>query len=357
MSLLERSLYGPTMPTGSSRLLRPAALLAGTLVVLSLPYVLDAYYVGIATQVLIFGVWAMSLNVLAGSAGLFSLGHAGLLGVSAYSVVVAQTRFELPFLQAGLFAVVVTLVVSSLFSLMAMRATAVYFLMITLAQGMLVYGLAQSWVSVTDGDNGLRGGGPTGPLEEYYNYFWFVAVVAVVCLVVLRLFLVSTYGLRLRGVRDSPTRMAALGYDVMQQRIIAFNVAGLFAAISGVLYVGLFNFVSPRTVVVAASVEGLLMVILGGIGVFLGPMLGALLVIGIRTTLSTYTDRWPTVMGALLVISVLFARQGISPYLVSLTRRLLPGSRGPAGAAPPEPVVAADPVMDDASGVPRPAHL
>lgn len=299
-----------------------AALALLTIAVLSIPYVTGQYYVGIATEILIFGLWAVSLNVLVGTAGLYSLGHAALLGVSAYTVIYAQTRLEFSFLAAALLAVVVTMALSACFSVMAMRATAVYFLMITLAQGMLIWGVAQSWVSVTDGDNGLRGGGPDGVLEEYYNYYWFTAAIVILCLVLLKLFLASPYGLRLRGVRDSSTRMASLGYNVLWQRIIAFNVAALPAAISGILYVGYFHFISPTSVMVTSSVEGLLMVILGGMGYFLGPLLGAFVVIGLRNELTAYTDRWPTVMGILLILSVLFARQGISAIVIDTLQRL-----------------------------------
>lgn len=308
------------------------------LVVYTVPYLTGQYYVGIATEILIFGLWAVGLNVLAGTAGLYSLGHAALLGISAYTVIYCQTRFDMSFLAAALIGVLLTMTIALAFAAMAMRATAVYFLMITLAQGMLVWGVAQSWVSITDGDNGLRGGGPSGALVEYYNYYWFTASVVLLSLVALKIFLSSRFGLRLRGVRDSSTRMASLGYNVLWQRVIAFMVAALPAAIAGVLYVGYFHFISPTAVTVTASVEGLLMVILGGMGFFLGPMLGATLIIGLRTELTTYTDRWPTVMGILLILSVLFARQGVSAILVDSVRRLRGRKHQPDDGEPPPDV-------------------
>jgi branched-chain amino acid transport system permease protein len=307
------------------------ALGALTVAVYAVPYLTGQYYVGIATEILIFGLWAVGLNVLVGTAGLYSLGHAALLGISAYTVIYCQTRLELSFLASSLIGVLVTMAVAFAFAVMAMRATAVYFLMITLAQGMLVWGVAQSWVSITDGDNGLRGGGPDGALAEYYNYYWLTASIVLVSLVGLKTFLSSQFGLRLRGVRDSNTRMASLGYNVLRQRIIAFMVAALPAAIAGSLYVGYFHFISPTSVTVTASVEGLLMVILGGMSYFLGPMLGALLVIGLRNELTTYTDRWPTVLGVLLVLSVLFARQGLSVIVVDTLRRIRTRRRTPGG--------------------------
>jgi branched-chain amino acid transport system permease protein len=305
-----------------------------TLVVYAMPYLTGQYYVGIATEILIFGLWAVGLNVLVGTAGLYSLGHAALLGISAYTVIYCQTMLDLSFLASSLIGVLVTMTVALAFAVMAMRATAVYFLMITLAQGMLVWGVAQSWVSITDGDNGLRGGGPGGGLEEYYNYYWFTASIVLFSLVALKIFLSSRLGLRLRGVRDSNTRMASLGYNVLWQRIIAFMVAAVPAAVAGILYVGYFHYISPTAVTVTASVEGLLMVILGGMGLFLGPMLGALLIIGLRTELATYTDRWPTVMGVLLILSVLFARQGVSAILVDGFRRLKRGNRATKDGEP-----------------------
>lgn len=308
----------------ASSILKLAALAATAGLVYAIPYLTGQYYVGIATEILIFGLWAVGLNVLVGTAGLYSLGHAALLGISSYVVIYSQTTLGLSFLSASAVGILATMAVALAFAVMAVRATAVYFLMITLAQGMLVWGVAQSWVSVTDGDNGLRGGGPEGALQEYYNYYWLTASVVLVCLLALKIFLSSRFGLRLRGVRDSSTRMASLGYNVFSQRILAFMIAALPAAIAGALYVGYFRFISPTALTVAASVEGLLMVLLGGLGFFLGPVLGALLLIGLRSELTVYTDRWPTIMGVLLVISVLFARQGLSRILVDAIHRCGP---------------------------------
>jgi branched-chain amino acid transport system permease protein len=315
-------------------IVKVAGLAALTGLVYAVPYLTGQYYVGIATEMLIFGLWAVGLNVLVGTAGLYSLGHAALLGISAYAVIYGQTTLGLSFLSASVLGILATMVVALAFAVMAVRATAVYFLMITLAQGMLVWGVAQSWVSVTDGDNGLRGGGPDGALQEYYNYYWLTASVVLICLVALKAFLASRFGLRLRGVRDSSTRMASLGYNVLSQRTLAFLVAALPAAVAGALYVGYFRFISPTALTVAASVEGLLMVILGGVGFFLGPMLGALLLIGLRSELTVYTDRWPTIVGILLVLSVLFARQGVSRILVDIFHRLRSSTPKPRAGTP-----------------------
>lgn len=287
-----------------------------------LPYVIDQFYIGVLTEILIFGLWAMGINVLLGTTGLVTLGHAGILGLSVYTVSFGQGRLGLSFWLAGALAIAVTMIVSALLSLTITRAYGVYFLMITLAQGMLIWGVAQRWVSITDGDNGLRTATRPPGLSEYYAYYWFTLAVLVVVVVALRWFLTSPSGLRLRAIKDSPSRMEALGYSVTIQKFVAFNVAALVAAIAGVLYAGWFQFVSPATAFLRQSVQGLLMVILGGLGFFFGPIIGAFAVIGAQTALRTYTDRWSLVMGLILIVTVLYSPAGISGIASAVFERL-----------------------------------
>lgn len=288
----------------------------------ALPYGLNPFYVGVATEILIFGLWATSMNVLTGTAGLVTLGHAGLLGVSVYTIAYTQGRWGWSFWLAALLAVAVTMLVTAALSLTITRASGVYFLMITLAQGMLIWGVAQRWVSVTDGDNGLRGATRPEVFGAYWAYYWFTLGVVLLILLGLRWFLTSSVGLQLRAVKDSPSRLASLGYSVARQKIVAFNVAGLVAAVAGVLYAGWFQFVSPAAVFLSQSVAGLLMVILGGVGYFLGPLVGAATVLSAETALSSFTGRWSTLMGVLLIVTVLYTPAGISGLAASMHRRL-----------------------------------
>lgn len=298
-----------------------------------LPYFLGAFYVGIATTMMVFAVWALGLNILAGTTGLVSLGHAGLLGVSAYTVAIIQGRWGVSFWVAALAAIAVTQVVTVAFSAMITRATEVTFLMITLAQGMLIWGIAHRWTSLSGGDNGLRGSSRPGWLSPYWAYYWFVLAALIVVVVGVRWFLTSDLGLRLRGTRDSPSRMASLGYSVTVQRMIAFNAAGFIASLAGVLHAGYFQYISPSTVFFRQSVEGVLMILVGGIGSFFGPVVGAAGIIGARTGLTQVTDRWVSVLGLLLIVTVLFAPRGLAGHAPELLARVRQrGSRGPASA-------------------------
>ncbi len=275
------------------------------------PYGLDEYNVGLLTEVLIFGLFAMSLNVLAGETGLISLGHAGTLGVSAYTAAWLQTNEGWSFVPASLAAVAAACLVSSLFALTASRSSGVYFILVTLAQGMLVWGLVQRWTSVTGGDNGLRGGKVPESISEYYTFYWFALVVVLTSLAILGFLSRSNLGLRLRGTRESALRMSALGYSVSGERFKAFVLSGVFAGVAGVLFVGHFRFISPSAVHVTSSVEVLLMVIIGGMSSFLGPMVGAAVLVLGRSIITDYTERWHLVMGAILILMVLFAPDGL----------------------------------------------
>ncbi|MFW6056665.1 MAG: branched-chain amino acid ABC transporter permease [Chloroflexota bacterium] len=302
--------------------INPRALILGAipavLLLAAVPYLVGAYGVSLITEALILGVWAMSLNVLAGQTGLISLGHAATFGVGAYGVALTQNIMEWPFLTSALVGLVAALAVSLVFALTAARSTGVYFIIVTLAQGMLVWGVIQRWSSVTGGDDGLRGIKRPEFLAEYWDYYWATLAVVVASIVALGMLQFSRVGLRLRGVRDSATRMLALGYSVSRQRIIGFLISGTFAGLAGVLYVGHFLYISPSAVYVTRSVEVLLMVIIGGIGTFLGPMVGAAMVVFGRAGLSLYTERWATVMGVALILMVLFAPDGIVGRLRSL---------------------------------------
>lgn len=303
------------------RRLRAILLSALALVLLgAAPYVVDEYSTGLLVDALVLGLFAMSLNVLAGQTGLISLGHAGTFGVAAYGCAWLQTSLDWSFVGAVAGAVAAGLIVSILFALTAARSTGVYFILVTLAQGMLIWGVVQRWTDVTGGDNGLRSGELPGLLDTFYGYYWFALTAVAISVLALALIQGSTTGLRLRGVRESPLRMAALGFAVSRERFVAYLVSGFFAGIAGVLFVGHNHFISPSAVHVSASVEVLLVVIIGGMGSFFGPMVGAFVLVMGRAFITTYTERWHLVMGAILVLMVLFAPDGLVGRLEAALR-------------------------------------
>lgn len=302
-------------------MLRVLLAAAGLLVLAVLPLLLPAYQVSIGIQVLIFAMLAMSVDILAGYAGRTPLGHGALFGVSAYVTVYWVTVVGGSPWAGMALGVLAATGLAAVFALLAVRTSGVYFLLLTLALGMIVWGVCLRWSTVTGGENGLRGAvRPAGLEGQGAFYLVVLAFTAAVALAAWRL-VRSPFGLSLRGIRDSESRMRSLGYNVPLHLFIAFTVSGAFAGVAGGLH-GMFNeFVSPATVSLAQSVQGLLMAIAGGIGTLFGAFLGAAAIIVLENVVSSYTERWHTVMGLMFVLLMIFAPEGVTGRLLMLLRR------------------------------------
>ncbi len=304
---------------------------AGLLLFAAVP-LLPVYQVSIATQVLIFAMLAMSVDILAGYAGRTSLGHGALFGTSTYVVVywVTAAGGSLP---VGIaLGIAAATALAAVFALLAIRTSGVYFLLLTLALGMVVWGACLRWTGVTGGENGLRGDVRPALLSSQAPFYYAVLLVAAAAAFVAFRFVRSPFGLTLRGIRDSESRMRSLGYNVPLHLFIAFTISGTLAGIAGALNAVFNEFVSPATVSLAQSVQALLMAIVGGIGTLLGAFLGSAVLIVLENTVSGYTERWPSVMGLMFVLLMIFAPEGIVGGCRLLLRHRLATHRlrGPA---------------------------
>jgi branched-chain amino acid transport system permease protein len=300
--------------------------LAVTLVLIILPLGLTSYQVGLATKMLILALFAMSLDLLLGYAGLPSLGHAAFFGVGAYIAGLLTLRAGLnPWLAfpAGLLAATLT---GALYGLFALRARGTYFLMITLALAQVMWGIAFGWRSMTGGDDGL----PNVPrpvlalpwsLADTLPFYYFTLLVVGVATILLVCIVRSPFGHALRGIRESESRMLALGYNAWRYKYLAFVLSSVFAGLSGCLYVYFNRFVSPDYLHVVRSAEVLLMVILGGAGTLIGPALGAALITLLENVISNYTQRWLLVLGGIYVVVTLFAPRGLLGLADAYRRR------------------------------------
>lgn len=308
------------------RILR-TVLVAGLLTVLSLlPLILSPFYVGLATQMMIYAIFAMSLDILLGYTGLPSLGHAAYFGVSGYTVGILSLKLTKHFGVAVASGLGATMILSALFGLMAIRTRGAYFLMITLALAQVMWGIAFKWRSLTGGDDGLPGVprpslGTLLSLWSTTNFYLFTLGLFVLVTAVLYVFVRSPFGHALRGVRESETRMQALGYNVWLYKYLAFIIAGSFAGLAGMLFTYYNGFVSPADLSILLSAKVLLMVILGGAGTLFGPALGAGVIVLLENLISPYTERWLLILGAIYVAVVLFAPHGIIGTLKAKLRR------------------------------------
>lgn len=288
-----------------------AALLVGT------PFT-GSFLILLVTKALVFAILAMSLDILLGYTGLPSLGQAAYLGVGAYLAAILATRFEFgldaSFWVVILLGIVLGAATAALFGLFAIRAAGVYFLMITLALGQCVWGLAYRWNSLTGGDNGINlPGRPVFGIDlaNDLTYFYVVFGFFVATLGALYLLVRSPFGRSLVGIRESELRMKILGYNTWLHKYIAFIIAGGFGGLAGVLWAYLNGLVSPEDVILTTSVDALLMVVLGGPGTLIGGAIGAGVVVFIREYLSTLVPWWQYVLGGVYVLTILYLPGGL----------------------------------------------
>ena len=296
------------------------SLLVVSLMLIALPAMVgNEFYVNLASQVLIYALLAMSLNILVGLGGMVSLGHAAYLGVAAYTDAWLVTNAGVDTLSAAFLAVAVTTAMAALFGLLALRAAGLGFVMITLALAQILWGLGYRWADLTGGDNGIRLASRPAPfgidLASPTHFYYFSLVVCSLAFVCLWRLAHSPFGASLRGARDQPRRMRMLGHHVWMVRWIAFIMAGFWGSIAGLLFVYYNQFIHPHSLSLQQSAEALLMVILGGANAFLGPIVGALIITLVKNVASSYVDRWNSLLGLIFVVVVLFMPQGIVPGL------------------------------------------
>jgi len=257
------------------------------------------YYTNLASQILIAAIFAMSLNLLVGYAGLTSLGHAGYLGLAAYISSWLMVKLGWSHAGSAAMAIIATTVIAGIFGLIALR----------------LWGLAYRWASVTGGDNGISGLTRPSPfgldLGEANQFYYCSLVVFVLVWIAIAIFVRSPFGATIRGTKDQPRRMSALGFNVWLIRWITFTACGFFASIGGIMYVYYHQFISPHSLSLANSAEMLLMVIAGGAGTLMGPVIGAALVMLLKNVASQYVDHWVTLLGLVFIFIVMFIPGGI----------------------------------------------
>jgi branched-chain amino acid transport system permease protein len=293
----------------------PALILLGALAVL--PAIAGEYWVNLGSQILIAAIFASSLNLLVGYAGLTSLGHAAYLGLSAYVVAMLTLRFGVGHALSVPLTLLATGIVGAGFGWVALRASGLSFLMLTLALSQVLWGVAYRWSSLTNGDNGLSGLTRPAPfgidLEDPSNFYWLALLLAALVTWGLRRVVRSPFGASVLGTKEQPRRMEALGYNVWAIRWTTFIAASVLAGVAGLLYAWFHKYVHPSVLSITSSAEVLLSVIAGGAGTLVGPAVGAVIVVLLKNYASGYVERWNMLLGAVFVAIVVLMPQGIVP--------------------------------------------
>jgi branched-chain amino acid transport system permease protein len=303
-----------------TRVLALAALV--TLAVL--PWALARYQLSILTDLLVFGLFAMSLDLIMGYTGMVSFGHAAYFGLGAYGSALVLIHFNQPVPVALLAGALLAGAVALPVGWFSTRATGIYFAMLTLAFAQLLYTVAYKWRDLTGGSDGIAGvpkttlfwGGPS--LASPRAFYFLVAACVVLSLVACRALVRSPFGKALQAIRENERRFTSLGRDPRPFKLVVFVIAAVFAGLAGALFAPFRGFASPEVMFWLFSGQGLMMVIMGGIGTLVGPVVGAMVFILIQEVLSSYTEHWMIFTGALFVLMVIFLPGG----LVGTARRL-----------------------------------
>lgn len=309
--------------------IRPAApmlkvLGAAVLVLLlALPVMAQAspYLLILATDVLIAVIFATSLHFIMGPGGMHSFGHAAYFGLGAYGAALLVKTAGFPMLAALMAAPAVALLGALLFGWFAVRLSGVYLAMLTLAFAQIVWAAVFQWETFTGGSNGVIGVWPTAPFNKAWVYYLLALTLAVIAVLMLRRFLFAPFGYAMRAGRDSPIRAEAIGINVKRVHWLGFAIAGCICGVAGGLFAFAKGSISPEAIAVGRSIDGLVMVLLGGIQTLVGPIVGASVFAVLQDTVMRQTEYWRALLGLIILVLVLAFPQGIAGAFSTLWRK------------------------------------
>ncbi len=277
----------------------------------TMPYVLSRFYLYFLGSILVMGLLATSLNMVLGYGGMYQFHHAVFYGTGAYAFALGLTKGGWPFWLAFLSAPVVASILGLIMGLICVRLSKLYFGMLQISLGSLVWALVYRWYSFTGGDDGIHGIEMPPFLAKESAIYYFILVVFAVSMFIMFRVVNSPFGKIFQAIRDNPVRSEAIGVNVARQQIIGLVIAAFFAGIAGALYVVVENTASPDMLFWNLSMEILIMCLLGGWFTFMGPLVGAGTMMGIRKIAGTYTEYWTLILGVILMILIFFLPDGI----------------------------------------------
>ncbi len=309
-------------------LLRGMGLIVLLALLTALPWIAPFFYLFIATQILILGLFAASFNLIFGYTGMLSFGHAAFFGTGAYATAMLLQSLQWPLLACLLISFLAGTVLALIIGYFCVRLDEVYFAMLTLAFGMMVYAIVHQWRSVTNGSDGISGFsvrslglGLNLSLGDPSVYYHVVLAITVVAALVLYRICGSSFGLILRAIRQNPERVTFCGVNIRLYRLAAFTIGGGFAGLAGGLMAPFLQIASPDLAHWTMSAEPILMTILGGSGYFLGPFLGSVIFVLLETWITSLTEAWMLYLGIILALMVMFFRRGVLGTLLSSVSR------------------------------------
>lgn len=284
---------------------------------IALPWFAPFFYTFLATEILILGLFAASFNLVFGYTGMLSFGHAAFFGIGAYATGMLLLWLEWPLIVCLIVSFTAGSLLALIFGALSVRLNEIYFAMLTLAFGMLTYSVTHQWRSVTGGSDGLSGFvlnnfglGLDLNLGNPSVYYWVVLAVVVIATILLYIITHSSFGLILRAIRLNAERVSFCGLNIKNYRLASFVISGGFAGLAGGLMAPFLRIASPELMHWSMSAEPVLMTILGGVGYFFGPFLGAAIFVLLESWITSFTQYWMLFLGVILAFMVMFFRHG-----------------------------------------------
>ena len=286
------------------------------IILLILPPLVPRFYVYILSLIFVTALLAMSLNLAIGYGGLFQFHHGVFYGVGAYTLALMLTKTSLPMWMGYIAGPIAAALAGLIIGWFCVRLSQLYFGMLQISLGSLIWAIVFRWYDFTGGDDGLHGIPRPSILSSANNTYYFILLVLVICLVALYIIVKSPFGATLQAVRDNPQRCAAVGINVRRHQLVAIVIATFFAGIAGVLFVVLERSVFPSLLFWTLSLEIFIMCLLGGWFTFVGPMLGGAIMVALRTFVGKYTEYWTLILGVILILLIFFLPEGVMGYFL-----------------------------------------
>lgn len=293
-------------------------MVAVLLLLLLAPSFLPRFYIYLFALIMVTGLLATSLNLVLGHGGMFQFHHAVFYGAGAYACALMITKTSLPWFVAFVAGPIVASLLALLMGLICVRLSKLYFGMLQLSLGSLVWALVFRWYSFTGGDDGIHGIPLPSFLTNVAESYYFTVVVSVASLWLMYALVNSPFGRIFEAIRDNPERSQVIGVNVRKQQLVGLVIAGFFAGVAGVLFVVVEDSVFPDLMFWTLSLEILIMCLLGGWFTFWGPMVGAAIMVVLRTIVGIYTEYWTLVLAIILILLIFFLPQGVLGYLADL---------------------------------------
>jgi branched-chain amino acid transport system permease protein len=294
------------------------------IILLILPLFAPRFYIYITALIYVTALLAMSLNLVVGYGGLFQFHHGVFYGVAAYTVALMLKKTSLPMWTSFIAGPILAALIGFIIGWFCVRLTRLYFGMLQISLGSLIWVIVFRWYSFTGGDDGLPGIPVPPILSSLKNSYYFILIIFAICLILMYLILKSPFGNTLQATRDNPQRCEAIGINVRRHQLIAIVIATFFAGVAGVLFVVLERSVFSELLFWVLSLEIFIMCLLGGWFTFAGPILGAAIMVALRTFVGIFTEYWTLILGIVLILLIFFLPEGVMGFFQQLFK---PGAR------------------------------